>query len=97
GKKTSTFWEGCLSIGVGKDSLYGPVTRSRKLEVEYLDRKGKKKKKKFTDFMSHVIQHEVDHLNGVLFLSHIKKPENVWKSLDLDKYLKEHKEFPKTR
>ncbi len=55
--------EGCLSL---KD-IWGEVERARAIELEYLDETGKKHHKKFTGFIATIIQHEVDHLNGVLF------------------------------
>lgn len=97
GKKQTTFWEGCLSVGLGDDALFGPVNRPRKISIEYLNRKGEKLKMVAQDFMSHVLQHEVDHLKGILFLSHINNPENVWRSDKLDEYMKKHKEFPKIK
>lgn len=53
--------EGCLSLdGVRK------TTRYRSIEVEFLDRNFEKQKKTFTGFPAQIIQHEVDHCNGVL-------------------------------
>ncbi|MBE6424265.1 peptide deformylase [Succinivibrio dextrinosolvens] len=53
--------EGCLSLdGVRK------CTRYKKIEVEYSDINWKKKVKKFSGFTAQIVQHEVDHLNGVL-------------------------------
>lgn len=71
-------FEGCLSIPL----LYGPVPRYEWLEIEYqsltnLDLKNqpeiKTKKSKFTDFDARVIQHEYDHLDGILFTDLILK------------------------
>lgn len=53
--------EGCLSLdGVRK------TTRYRSIDVEFLDRDFKKQKKTFTDFPAQIIQHEIDHCNGIL-------------------------------
>lgn len=53
--------EGCLSLsGVRK------TTRYRAIEVEYMDSAWKKHRESFTDWTAQVIQHEVDHLNGIL-------------------------------
>jgi peptide deformylase len=53
--------EGCLSLsGVRK------TTRYRTIEVEYLDSTWKKHRESFTGWTAQVIQHEVDHLNGIL-------------------------------
>lgn len=55
--------EGCLSI----PSIWGPVLRSPTLSLSYMDEKGVPHTKKFTGFLATIIQHEMDHLNGVLF------------------------------
>lgn len=53
--------EGCLSLdGVRK------TTRYRSIDVEFLDRDFKKQKKTFTGFPAQIIQHEIDHCNGIL-------------------------------
>lgn len=59
--------EGCLSL----PHYYGPITRADSIVIEYTDENGKKVKEEFTGFLSHIIQHEMDHLNGVLFVDHI--------------------------
>lgn len=91
----STIWEGCLSIGTGDTALYGPVTRSKRVEVSYTDREGVRKKLKGEDYFSHVIQHEVDHTRGILFLKYVPNPDkNLWLSKDLDRYIDSYGEFP---
>ena len=61
-KKPYQTEEGCLSF------MGGPVktTRYDEIEVEYQDANFKTKKDKFTGFMAQIIQHELDHVNGVL-------------------------------
>ncbi len=94
-KHESLIWEACLSIGQGDKQLWGPVWRPDKIAVEYQDRHGAKHRLKAQGFMSHLIQHEIDHLDGVLFINHIGNPErNLWLSVDLDKYLDQHHEYP---
>lgn len=66
-RKGDTFLEGCLSI----PNLYGPVIRPLEIEVEYLDERGKKHRTKLAEPMSRYVQHEHDHLNGILFTDHI--------------------------
>lgn len=91
----STMWEGCLSIGVGEKTLYGPVTRAKRVTVEYYDREGEKRKLDGEDFFSHVIQHEVDHVNGILFIKYVPNPDqNLWLSKDIDSYLDKYDQFP---
>ncbi len=59
---TDVTWEGCLSI----PDLYCKVQRSKSVTVEYKDLEGISQRIKATGFFARVIQHEVDHLNGVL-------------------------------
>jgi peptide deformylase len=56
-------WEGCLSI----PDIRGKVPRAREISVRALDRRGKRIELQATGFTARVIQHETDHLNGVLF------------------------------
>lgn len=55
--------EGCLSL----QDIWGEVKRSESLTLTYFDENGKKITKKFTGFMATIVQHEVDHLHGILF------------------------------
>lgn len=58
--------EGCLSI----PKLFGIVKRAKNLNVEALDDTGTPMKIKAERLLAHIIQHETDHLNGVLFVDH---------------------------
>ena len=53
--------EGCLSL-----SGVRPAKRHKAITVEYLDRKWKKKKQTFRDFEAQIIQHEIDHFEGII-------------------------------
>lgn len=66
-KKGRNILEGCLSL----PHYYGPIVRSRKLMLQYMDINGETKTEFFKGFMAHIIQHEVDHLNGRLFIDRI--------------------------
>lgn len=66
-KKKSVKLEGCLSL----QDIWGTVKRHPSVMLEYMDEDGKKHKKKFTGFLATIIQHEVDHLNGILFPKHV--------------------------
>ena len=61
-------WEGCLSI----PDLRGRVPRARAITVTALDRSGKRIEFPAVDFPARVIQHETDHLDGVLFLDRMR-------------------------
>ncbi len=68
--------EGCLSL----TGYYGPLKRAKNVTIEYLDEEGKKITEKFTDFNAQVILHEIDHLNGILFVDHIiEQKEKLYK------------------
>lgn len=56
--------EGCLSV----PDIYGEVTRAAKVKVEFLNRRGKKQHLTATGLLARCIQHELDHLNGQLFI-----------------------------
>lgn len=59
--------EGCLSIpGVRED-----VTRPDQIKLTYQDESGKKITAEYDGWMARVLQHEIDHLNGILFVDHI--------------------------
>ncbi|MDQ6985802.1 MAG: peptide deformylase [Candidatus Dojkabacteria bacterium] len=55
--------EGCLSIG----NIYGEVERRSKVKVKWYDTEGKENTEEFTGLLGRVIQHEYDHLEGILF------------------------------
>lgn len=61
-------WEGCLSI----PDIRGRVPRSRQISVRAYDRRGKRVEIKASGFTARVIQHETDHLDGVLFFDRMK-------------------------
>ena len=61
--------EGCLSL----PKIFGNVSRAKKIHLKYHDLDGKKHKEKFKGLSSVVIQHEVDHLNGILFIDRAEK------------------------
>lgn len=63
GKKEVQKLEGCLSL---KD-IWGTVLRSPRVKLSYLDEKGTERIRVFTDFLATIIQHEYDHLDGILF------------------------------
>jgi len=61
--------EGCLSV----PELRGEVRRSEKVVVEAIDLDGKKVTIEATDPLARIIQHEIDHLNGMLFIDHLSR------------------------
>jgi peptide deformylase len=67
--ETSVHEEGCLSI----PEYYEEVERPARVTVKYRDLDGKEHKEKATGLFAVCIQHEIDHLDGVLFIDHISK------------------------
>lgn len=65
--------EGCLSV----PETYGDVKRYTKIKVNALDRNGKAVEFIAKDFPARIIQHEVDHLNGILFIEKAKKLHHI--------------------
>lgn len=59
--------EGCLSL----PHYYGPIARANSVTIEYQDVSGKLHKQKFVDFPASIILHEIDHLNGILFVDRL--------------------------
>lgn len=85
--KAPKIMEGCLSL----PNFYGPLTRSPKIKVEYQNERGEKITEFRSGFEAQIIQHEVDHLNGVLFIDRLleqKKPlfelvNGEWEEVEL--------------
>lgn len=68
-EERATYEEGCLSI----PEYYAEVERPKAVRVKYLDLDGHKKEVEATGLLATCLQHEIDHLNGVLFIDHISK------------------------
>lgn len=66
-KETEIDWEGCLSV----PNVYGKVERYQKIKVSALGVDGKDIKFKASGFFSRTIQHEIDHLDGILFTERV--------------------------
>src|SRR4029079_10469485 len=66
-------WEGCLSI----PDIRGRVPRAREIKVRAFDRRGDRIELHAHDFTARVIQHETDHLDGVLFFDRMRTFESL--------------------
>ena len=73
-----TDYEGCLSV----KSIYGKVPRYTKIRVKALDIDGNAIRFKANGFLARVIQHEIDHTNGVVFIDHIRETTDAFYTLD---------------
>jgi peptide deformylase len=68
-EEKSTHEEGCLSI----PEFYDDVERPARVTVRYLDLEGQTQEVEATGLLATCLQHEIDHLNGVLFIDHLSK------------------------
>lgn len=71
-------YEGCLSV----NKVYGSVPRHSKIRVKALDIQGNEVRFKAEGFLARVIQHEIDHTNGIVFIDHIKDQTDAFYTLD---------------
>ena len=79
-------WEGCLSI----PDIRGRVPRARAIKVTAMDRSGAKIEIASQDFPARVIQHETDHLDGVLFLDRMRSFETLAYLDEYSRYWSKH-------
>ena len=77
--------EGCLSI----PEIYGDVSRPERVVIEATDRDGNRYRKEATGLKARAIQHEIDHLDGILFLDHLSL---IKRQMLLSRYRREHKD-----
>ncbi|HLH10719.1 MAG TPA: peptide deformylase [Methylovirgula sp.] len=79
-EETSLHEEGCLSI----PEFFEEVERPARIRLSYLDRSGKREELEADGILARCLQHEIDHLNGVLFIDHISrlKRERVLKKFN---------------
>lgn len=76
-------YEGCLSI----KNLYGKVPRYEKVKVKALDEQGREFRVSAEGFMARVLQHEIDHTNGIVYIDHIKDNPEAFYNLDDEGHL----------
>ena len=87
-ENTTPYEEGCLSL----PGHYAEIERPAECRVKYIDYNGKEKEIEANGLLSTCIQHEVDHLNGTLFIDYLSK---LKKDMILKKLVKHKKEFNK--
>ena len=76
--KIKTDYEGCLSV----PSIYGMVPRATKVRVKAKLEDGTEVRIKATDELARTLLHEIDHLNGILFIDHIKGKKKAFFEMD---------------
>jgi peptide deformylase len=67
--------EGCLSI----PGYRGEIKRSVSVSVKARDRHGREFRIKGTELLAHALEHELDHLNGVLYIDHLESPDKLYR------------------
>ena len=87
-ESTSIYEEGCLSL----PGHFAEIERPAECKIKYLDYNGKEKEMKAEGLLSTCIQHEIDHLNGVLFIDYLSK---LKKDMIVKKLIKHKKELNK--
>lgn len=78
-------WEGCLSI----PDIRGRVPRAREVVVRAFDRHGERVDLRAQDYAARIIQHETDHLDGILFLDRMRSFESLTFLDEYARYLKD--------
>lgn len=73
-----TDYEGCLSV----NGFYGKVPRYSKVRIKALDINGSEVRIKAEGFLARVLQHEIDHTNGIVFIDHIKDQHDAFYRLN---------------
>ena len=74
-------WEGCLSF----PSVRGLVPRHQSITVTFINEKGKKYVLKLTGFQARVFQHEIDHLNGILYIDRMRDIKTLMTMAEFEK------------
>jgi len=72
-KKKQLVNEGCLSV----EGVYGSLKRAEKITIEAFDENGKKFVRGLSGLLAQIVQHEVEHLNGILFIDKAVKLEKI--------------------
>jgi peptide deformylase len=67
--------EGCLSV----PGYFGEIKRAESVTVKGRDPKGKEIRIKANELLAQALEHEIDHLNGVLYIDHLESPDNLHK------------------
>jgi peptide deformylase len=78
-------WEACIS----GSELYGKVLRYKKIRLRWTDETTATHERDFTGFLAHVVQHEVDHLNGILFVDRVVDTHSYMTFSEFNKHRKQ--------
>jgi peptide deformylase len=87
-KQTYTTYEGCLSF----DGLRAEVRRAKWIKATYYDEQGRLHQEKLEGFIANVFQHEIDHLNGTLFVDHLEDIKTIMTTEEFERsFANKHK------
>lgn len=88
--KSQGMWEGCISFGTSTTNFpYAQTRRYRKIRLRYHDEHGTKHEEDFEGLLAHVMQHETDHLHGILFVDRVTDTSTyMMKTEYVKRYLK---------
>ena len=81
-KETDIQYEGCMSV----PSIRGRVERYKNIELTYYNEKGEKIVKQLNGFLARLVQHECDHLDGIVFLERVKEKNGFATVDNINKY-----------
>jgi len=73
--------EGCLSY----PGYYGEIKRSEVVKVKAQNRQGKQFRLKGEELLAQALEHETDHLNGILYIDHVESPDKLWEAISQDR------------
>lgn len=88
-EEENVYEEGCLSI----PGQYAPVTRPKMVRVKYMDLDGKTQEVEADGLLATCLQHEIDHVNGILFTDHLSSLKRDMLLRKLKKHIRENPEF----
>ena len=80
--KKGQIMEGCLSL----PNYYGPLKRAADITIKYSTSDGKEKIETFSGFTAQIVQHEIDHLNGILFIDRLLEQKKKLYKLEKDEW-----------
>jgi peptide deformylase len=78
-------WEGCLSV----PGIRGLVPRYQIIDIEYTDRDGNLQNQQLTDFVARIFQHELDHLDGIVFVDRLESTQDLYTEQEYQRQLHE--------
>jgi len=81
--KNKEIMEGCLSL----PNYYGPLKRSSKIKIKFLNLDGTTKEEEFNGLSSQIVQHEIDHLNGIVFVNRLLEQKKPLYKLENDEWV----------